>query len=231
LTDPTSWHKGETYGASPERGTFSFTGSPSSAACEFNDGVNLDAASKYGTFNFNVLKGGVTFWAKMNASSSTNVGFLYNSYVAGQGQIVCFFYSTGLINCDFYIESSPGVQLVDAIYRMTSGPLSWSANDKIHWALTWDGSASAGNRIKLYMNKVDQSIPVYSGDADWSSYSGGDISAMTTQYGGSYALGGIFDNVKVYEGYCPTQSEIDWDYANEGLYVAPVSNQYYIINC
>lgn len=157
-----------------------WTGTPAYAAAKFNNGADMDA-SNYMNFASAVPLQNGTFeaWLKPHADSS-------NQYVV--------FWTP---SSDIFLACNGG----STIYGLGGGvteyawTLSFDTNEIFNLAYTWDGSASAGERLKLYKNGVLLAPSSILSDSAWASSGYTDLNFNQT----GYTPNMIIDNVKIYD--------------------------------
>jgi len=145
---------------SPQIGTGgSEIGSPTYVASKFNNGILSDIDSEGCKFptssnSINVDKGTIEHWAKMKfASTDADYHWLWSFVDGNNGGIYLFFHpGTDTLRVGVYSGSS------EVFYIATSG-VSWSVDDLLHLAVTWDREGNdigSSKTVALYVNNVEE---------------------------------------------------------------------------
>lgn len=224
MSIPKLWSKLENVNdiTSPQLGTGgSVIGSPTYVASKFNNGILSDVNSegcKFSTFdnNINLNKGTIEFWAKMKfASEDADYRCLWDFLNTSYGGIYLYYIST----VDYFTVAvfSGGSQVL----AINTPGMSWSVDDLIHFAVTWDREGNdigSSKTIALYIDNVEK----VSSTTTWSADTVEAILAVGVRSSEvSWHSDVVIDNIKTYD-----TCKIDFSDRNteKPPYSAPITN-------
>ncbi|MFC1517960.1 LamG-like jellyroll fold domain-containing protein, partial [Candidatus Margulisiibacteriota bacterium] len=182
-------------------GSISGGGSGTYASVKHGNGIyggTGDGSAKSGTLvmddAFNTGLGTIEFWAKPTYSydDSAYHDFLdgyKGSVVGADGNFEIRHHNDNTMHIFFY--SPPGSGSAPYSEYIFTIDDTWSANEVIHMAVSFDKDAGAESKIKLYINGNAQTFSSAVSDQTWTAYDA-DITS------GYYSPDVYIDNIKIY---------------------------------
>ena len=211
IIQPNYWHKMDA-NVPPELapiGSVTTFSNPIFSPCKFGNGLDdtdgdveifatITQAVRY-------LKGSVSFWYKAGINGPLSSGGVSQLFGQTGANLLLYLFAYGAYYGMFCYAID-----YNAVYCFA---LDWLALELMHLAFTWDGTASAGQRLKCYKNNVPVGFAPAGILADfaWSTDGYYDIVTGYPPYNPMY---GIMDNLKFYPDVL---TDFSWDMAHEGL--------------
>lgn len=185
----------------------SILGSPTYSANKFGNGTDSCTTTKTPYFTDAITQAQLnsifTFecWWKPPYDSTSNTADSIATFGNDGLTQICIVHAypslgTGGHITVYCIKESPAT---GSIYTWASSE-SWSANEEVRIGVIFNASGGAGNRLRLFVNNVEQSSPTilgYGGDAQWTMPSNGILKPCSPSFGINSSR---VDNYKLYNG-------------------------------